>query len=191
MRFWWWHAWPEKKRSRTLRFIKDGKSGKLIDINTLEYATVIISFAASYYYWVVKKNCEAREIPFPKVLISTDNVESEFWAKKGCKRSMAGRRLGRVQCAMMINNPVGLAIDHVDTHTNIIADKISRWKSQSDVSPGFTKLVQEYPQLKNCRRFYPSNELLSLILDVLLSERLVNLLKIMEVLHDYPGRIAS
>ena len=104
---------------------------------------------------------------------------------------MAGQRLGRLQCAMMINNPVGLTTDHIDTHSNIVADKISRWDSQSDVLPGFAKLKQEFPQLKNCRRFHPSKELLSLISDVLLLERLVNPLEIMEVLRDHPGRIAS
>ena len=104
---------------------------------------------------------------------------------------MAGRRLGHLQCAMMINNPVGLATDHIDTHTDIIADKIYRWDEQSDVLPGFAKLKQDYPQLQNCKRFHPSSELLSLISDVLLLERLVNPLKIMQVLQDYPGRITS
>ena len=191
MCFWWWHGWPEKIRLRTLRFIKDGKSGELIDINALEYATVIINYAACYYYWVVERNCQAKNIPYPRVLIKDDNAPSEFWAKKGCKRSMIGRRLGRIQCAMMMNNPVGMTTDHVDTHTNVIADKISRWKLKSDVSPGFAKLLQEYPQLKNCRRFHPSNELLSLISDALSSERHVKPLEIMEVLRNYPGRIAS
>ena len=87
-----------KIRLRTLRFIKDGKSVQLIDINALEYATVIINYAACYYYWVVERNCQAREISYPKVLIKADNVASKFWAKKGCKRSMTGRRLGCIQC---------------------------------------------------------------------------------------------
>ena len=52
MKFWWWHDWSEKIKNRTLRFIKDGKSGKLININVLEYATVIIKYAVSYFYWV-------------------------------------------------------------------------------------------------------------------------------------------
>ena len=135
-----------------------------------------------YYYWVVERNCQAKNIPYPRVLIKDDNAPSEFWAKKGFKRSMIGRRLGRIQCAMMMNNPVGMTTDHVDTHTNVIADKNSRWKSKSDISPGFDKLLQEYSQLKNCRRFHPSNELLSLISDALLLERHLNPLGIMAVL---------
>ena len=104
---------------------------------------------------------------------------------------MIGGRLGLIQCAMMINSPVGLTSDHVDTHTNIIADIISPWKLESDVSPGFVKLLQEFPQLKNCRRFHPSKELLSLILDAMSSERHVNPLEILEVLQNYPGKIDS
>jgi len=50
-----------------LRFIKDGKSGQLIDINALEYVTVIINYAVCYYYWVIERNCQAKEIPYPKV----------------------------------------------------------------------------------------------------------------------------
>ena len=48
MSFWWWHVWPEKISLRTLRFIKDGNSGEHIDINSLEYVTVIINYAACY-----------------------------------------------------------------------------------------------------------------------------------------------
>ena len=86
-----------------MRFIKDDKSGQLIDVNALEYATVIINYAACYYYWVVERNFQTKETPYPKVLIKADNVASEFWAKKGCKRSKIDRRLGLIQCAMMIN----------------------------------------------------------------------------------------
>ena len=137
MKFWWWHGWSDDVKRRTLRFVKDGKSGQLIDINVLEYATVLISYAATYYFWVVEGNCKTKQIPYPKVLIMADNVASEYWAKKGCKRSMTGRRLGRIQCAMMINNTVGLSMDHVDTHTDIIADKISHWESECDILPVF------------------------------------------------------
>ncbi len=62
--------------------------------------------------------------------IMADNTCSEVWATKGCKRSFIGRRIGKIQCAMMINNPVGCDLGHVDTKSNVIADRISRFTIQ-------------------------------------------------------------
>lgn len=50
MGFWWFIDWPEEIRSKTLRFVKDGKSGELIDIKALEYATILINFAATIHF---------------------------------------------------------------------------------------------------------------------------------------------
>lgn len=191
MQFIWWLDWPEEIRARTLRHVKDGKSGKLIDINSLEYATVLINYAASIYFWIMDNNISKKNIPYPNVLIMADNTSSESWATKGCKRSMIGRRLGRLQCAMMINNPVGLDSGHVDTKTNVIADRISRWKTQTDTLLGFDKLIQEYPQLQSCRRFHPSKYLISLITEALLSEKLKDPLSVSQELLRDPGRVSS
>jgi len=120
-----------------------------------------------------------------------DNKSSESWATKGCKRSLIGRRLGRLQCTMMMNNPVGLDTGHVDTKANIIADKISRWKSQTDTLLGFDVLKQEFKQLKSCQRFHPSKELISLVLDALSSDKLINPLEVRELLLKHPGSLAS
>ena len=191
MKFWWWINWDEKIKKRTLRYIKDGKSGKLIDINCLEYATILINYAACMYFWINEDNITKQNIPYPRVLIKADNVSSETWAIKGCKRSLLGCKLGRLQFAMMMNNPVGLDTGHVDTKTNVIADRISRWKLKTDTLLGFDTLMQEYPQLKSCRRFHPSPELISYISELLLSDEPVNPFKIRDILRNYPGRIAS
>ena len=163
----------------------------MIDINSLEYATVLINYAASIYFWIMDNNISKKNIPYPNVLIMADNTSSESWATKGCKRSMIGRRLGRLQCAMMINNPVGLDSGHVDTKTNVIADRISRWKTQTDTLLGFDKLIQEYPQLQSCRRFHPSKYLISLITEALLSEKLKDPLSVSQELLRDPGRVSS
>ena len=191
MQFWWWHDWGDDIKARTLRFIKNGKSKELICINCLEYATVLINYAACVCYWLIEGNSAAKNIPYPKVLIRADNKSSEFWATKGCKRSMVGRCLGRLQCAMMINNPVGLDTGHVTTKKNYIADYISRIKRETDVLVGFDKLKQDFPQLQSCRRFHPSSELISLIMDALLSKKLVDPVALNLVLLKNPGRIAS
>jgi hypothetical protein len=191
MEFWWWLDWGDEIKKRTLRFIKNGKSGLLIDINCLEYATVLINYAACVCYWLTCGHSKSKNIPFPRVMIKADNKSSEFWAVKGCKRSMVGRRLGRLQCAMMMNCPVGLDTGHVDTKSNYIADYISRIKRESNLLPGFDKLRQEFPQLNVCRRFHPSKELLSWIMDALLSKKLIDPTELNQVLLKNPGRIAS
>jgi len=86
MMFLWWIAWDDDIIKRTLRFIKNGKSGKLIDINALEYATIIINYAACIYFWVIKNNCSIKNISHPPGKIMSDNISSEVWAKKGCKK---------------------------------------------------------------------------------------------------------
>ena len=191
MEFWWWIDWDPDIRSKTLRFIKDGKDGKLIDINALEYATIIIGYAASVHYWITKENCKRKNIPNPMVRIFADNTSSESWTNKGCKRSKIGRRLARLQCALMINNPVGLAADRVDTKSNIIADKISRWKSETNKLLDFATLMQEFPQLNCCHRFHPSLELVSLIKDALLSGNPADPLSLKETVLRNPGWTAS
>jgi hypothetical protein len=191
MQFWWWIDWPEEIKKRTLRYIKDGQSGDLVDINNLEYATVLINYAAACHYWITLGNSQKQNIPYPRVRIMADNVCSEVWATKGCKRSFTGRRLGRLQCAMMINNPVGCDLGHVDTKTNEIADRISRWKTETAALLGFDQLKQEFPQLNCCRRFQPSQEVISLVLDALSSAKLSNPLQVRQLLLKNPGRVTS
>ena len=84
---------------------------------------------------------------------------------------MIGRSLGRLQCSLMINSPAGLYIDHVTTKDNEIADRISRIKSETDVSSYYKSLVQDFPQLASCRRFHTSAELTSSIIALLLRKK--------------------
>jgi hypothetical protein len=42
LKFWWYLEWPLSVRERTLRHVKNNTNGTLIDINVLEYATLII-----------------------------------------------------------------------------------------------------------------------------------------------------
>ena len=56
MGYWWHYAWPKEIRDRTIRSIKNDKDGKMIVINCMEYATILINYAAAYHYWV-KQSC--------------------------------------------------------------------------------------------------------------------------------------
>ena len=148
MNFWWWIDWPESVQKRTLHHVKDGKSGQLIDIKTLEYATVLINFAASVYYWVIKGNRETKQRSHPRVMIKADNTSAEAWATKGYKRSLIGRSLGRIQCAIEMGSPVAVSTGHVTTDNNVIADKILKWKRKTNTLLSF----------KNCHRTFHSSK---------------------------------
>ena len=186
--FWWHLEWPEEIRKRTLLFIKDGSTGRLISINALEYATIIINYAAV----TAEVTPSIKEDnPFPTTLLMADNKSGESWTIKGCKTSLAGRALGRLQCAYMIGNPIGINVEYVNTKDNIIADKISRIDKATHAFAFFQSLVQEYPQLKSCRRFHPSAELLSHITAALLQGKLLNPLALGQQLRNNPGKFTT
>jgi hypothetical protein len=106
--------------------------------------------------------------PHPMVLISGDNTVSESWAKKASKHSPVWRALGRIQCGLMINNPVGLLTNHIPTEENVVADDISRVESKLALAHEFPRLCQAHPALSGCQRFLPSSDLVSCIMDALL-----------------------
>ena len=187
-RFWWYLEWSQEIRDRTLRFHKNNADGKLININVLEYASIIINYAAMTLYY--RQNCNSSD-PFPLALLFADNVAAEIWTIKGCKRSLLGRALSRLLCALMIGNPLGISTARIDTHSNIIADEISRLKKEQDSLKFFSSLVNSHPQLRGCRRFLPSNELLSAISEALLNGKLSDPLKLNSIVLNNPGSFTS
>jgi hypothetical protein len=91
----------------------------------------------------------------------------------------------------MLNNPVVITASHVTTDANVIADRISCHKHETDSLLLFSTLQQEYPLLKTCQRFHPSPELLSAIIDSLLSANGINPLAVSAQLRNNPGKIAT
>jgi hypothetical protein len=91
----------------------------------------------------------------------------------------------------MLNNPVGITASHITTDANIIADRISRHKHDTDSLLLFSTLQQEYPLLRTCQRFHPSPELLSAIMDSLLSANGIDPLAVSAQLQNNPGRTAT
>eukprot|EP00804_Cyclotella_cryptica_P000047 CCRYP_013712-RA/>CCRYP_013712-RA protein AED:0.39 eAED:0.38 QI:0/0/0/1/0/0/3/0/198 len=61
--------------------------------------------AACYHFWCTQGNRHHKSVDYPLVHILADNKTAEAWTRKGCKISLAGRALGRVQCALMMNIP--------------------------------------------------------------------------------------
>ena len=110
---------------------------------------------------------------------------------KGSKKSLAGRALGRIQAALMINNPVGINAAHISSTDNVIADKISRILTEANLLTDMQPLFQDYPLLQSCRRFHPSAELISLISDTLLQQKYVDPLQLSRQILSAPGRITT
>jgi hypothetical protein len=188
MEFWWYYKWPEEVRQRTLTFVRSNEHGQLISINVLEYAGMLINYAAATHYY--RSHPDAGD-PFPKVLFFADNTAAESWMLKGCNSSWSGRALGRLQCAMMLGNSVGIDTTRVSTHDNVIADKISRIKRETHSTSHFLRITQEYPELRGCRRFHPSADLILHITDAMSLKRLVDPVAASKTVQKNPGRVIS
>lgn len=189
--FYWYLAWPEEVQRLTLRFKSKYKhdNGDIVSINVLEYAAMIITYVASYH--VMVQLDPSLDDPFPMLELWGDNTSAESWILKASKSSLVGRALSRIQCALMINNPVGIWAGYINTHANVIADRISRILSESHLTVEMTKLAQEFPELRTCRRFHPSSELISLIMQALLTDKFVNPLELSRTILAAPGSLSS
>ena len=188
MKFWWYLEWPPEVQKYTLRFNRTKANGEIISINVLEFAGMIINYAAAYHFY--KETPDSTD-PFPLVRLFGDNSTAESWMRKTCTRSLPGRALGRLLCALMIGNPVGLDIEHVTSEDNDLADAISRFKSNGDTLRGLPSLMQEFPRLRGCRRFRPSSPLLSLLLDAISQKKLLDPLAVNNAVLTNPGQITS
>ena len=122
----------------------------------------------------------------PTVHIEADNTSAESWASSGCKRDlMMGRALGRLQCALMLRNFLGLTMGHITTTDNWIADAISRAKRELDALTTFRSLISKFPQLSGCRRYRPSAAVLSAISAALLTQKMPDPISLsQQVLND-------
>ena len=93
---------------------------------------------------------------FPLLLNWTDNISAKTWLRKAATRSNKGKAIQHLLCSLMINNPVGIKADHIAGSENILADAISRVYNSSYSKFSFTKIFQEFPQMKSWKRFHPS-----------------------------------
>ena len=189
MGFWWYIEWPQDIAQRTLRYVSSNKDGMLVTINALEYASLIVNYIAATY--VLVHLDRSTTDPHPVVLFYADNTAAESWMKKASSCSEGARALGYVQAALMINNPVGICVDRVSTTDNVVADRISRVKSEAHLATEIPVLCQDFPQLRSCQRFHPSVELTSLILETLSSKKYTDPLQASRRVLTSPGRITT
>ncbi len=174
-KFWWHLAFPKKILERTLLSIRSKNDPTLISINALEYATVIINYCASLV--ALKETPSICNDSYPVVLCVTDNTSAKNWTTHTSKTSPIGRALARFFCGILINSNLGINAKWIDTHTNFIADDISRIKESTNnpsspiIEYDFSKLQQKHSELKTCRFFQPSPKLLSVIWTILLTRK--------------------
>lgn len=171
--FWWHLPFPEEIQSRTLIRKNDNKDGQLISINVLEFVTVIINYCAALHVILTENVTDDR---YPVLLNVTDNMSALSWTTGACRKSRIGRLLARFFCSLLINSPLGINSQWISTTMNDIADEISRlkasiYRTDSHSSFDYSTLPQRFPQLSHCRFFQPSPKLISLIWDIVLTER--------------------
>ncbi len=97
-------------------------TGDTFSIKALEYTTIIINHISTTA--VIFAAPHDNDL-FLTALFFTNNVASKEWIHKGAKQSPAGKALGSLLCAVMINNPVGINADLISPTNNIVADCIS------------------------------------------------------------------
>jgi hypothetical protein len=114
---------------------------------------------------------------YPVLLNVTDNAFASSWTTGVCPRSRIGCLLARFFCLLLINLPRGINSQWISMLHNAIADDISHAKNAASdhthSHPLFdnSSLQQKYPELSHCSFFWPALELISLIWEIVLTEK--------------------
>jgi hypothetical protein len=103
--------------------------------------------------------------------------------------------LARFFCGLLIGSDVGINAKWISTAANKIADKISRIKKSahnpSSFKYDFSKLQQNYVELKHCRFFHPSPELLSLLWEIMLTRKCPDLSTVLTLKQKGLGKLST
>ena len=172
--FWWHLPFPEEVKLRTLLHKRDKADGLLISINVLEFVTVIINYCAALHT-VLTKNPTSN--PYPVLLNVTNNALALSWTTGACRKSRIGCLLAHFFCSLLINSPLGINSQWISMLHNAIADDISCAKTAASEYThsypffDYSSLQQKYPELSHCSFFQPAPEPISLIWEIMLTER--------------------
>jgi hypothetical protein len=170
--------------------MKNNEDETFVSINCLEYVTIIINYCAAISVFA-EDNITID--PHPVVLCVTDNISAKNWTVHTSKKSLIGRALARFFCGLLIGSNVEINATWISTHANKVADEISRIKSTHNPTSfqyDFSNLQQGHVELKHCRFFQPSQELLSMIWDILLTRRSPDLSKVLQLKQNGFGKLS-
>lgn len=196
LNYFWYLTWSRAIYLRTLKFISDQSDPNFISINVLEFVSVIINYCAAL---TVIETTDFTDDPWPVLLAWCDNMSAVRWVTHACLKSEAGRALGRFFCALLMNSRLGINSKWLSTKDNFIADDISRLKQllleQNPTNPypsiEYSILFQRYPQLQTCKRFVPSDDLISCIEQILLERSCPSLEQINKLKQAGLGKLIS
>jgi hypothetical protein len=101
----------------------------------------------------------------PTVLLLTDNTTAESWTKHIARLSgPQGRALACLFTHLLMFLGISTKAAYIEGKKNMITDYLSRLHQQNDFSQfRYTSLLQQFPQLKSCHHFHPSDKLLLLV----------------------------
>jgi hypothetical protein len=192
LRFWWHLPFPEEIVKRTLLHMKDDSSNELISINALEFITIILNYAAAITVFAIDNPTDD---PYPVLLGVTDSTSALNWVNHACKGSPLGRALARLLVGLLIISNIGINAKWISTTENTIADEISRLKKSSDPNScsssfDYSSLQSKFPQLQPCRFWAPSQRLLSIIWNIVLTRRSPDLREVMSLKPNELGRLS-
>ncbi len=180
---------------QTLLHLKNNSDKTFILINCLEYATIILNYHASLVVFATRK---VNGDPHPVVLCITDNTSALNWTLHTSKKLIIGRALARFFCSLLIGSNLGVNAKWISTIKNVIADKILRLKeviNTNSNSPSsfptynYANLQQEHVELRACSFFQPSHKLLSLIWEILLMQKYLDLNQILSLRPQDLGKL--
>ncbi len=115
--------------------------------------------------------------PYLVLLNVTNNASALSWTTGACCKSKIDPLLAHFFCSLLLNSPLGINSQWIGMLHNAIADDISCAKTaaseytHSHPSFDYSSLQQKYPQLSHCSFFRPAPELISLIWEIVLTER--------------------
>ncbi len=104
--------------------------------------------------------------------------------------------MARFFCGLLIGSSVGVNATWISTTKNVITDKISRLKSTNPTSSpsltyDYSNLQQEHKELKACSFFHPSPKLLSLIWEILLTQKCPDLSAVLKLKPSNLGKLSG
>ena len=119
-----------------------------------------------------------------------DNTSACSWVNHKCKTSLTGRKLGLLFVGLLLGTPIGIQAEWLDTHSNFVADSISRLYDENS-EYDYSQLLTDYPSLRTCRQFQPSDTLLTMIWDVVRNNASPDLSTVRELEPSALGSIIS
>ena len=189
MRYIWHVEFPTEIKNRTIKYIGSGPN--LVNINVLEFVGIIINFAGALT--AIVEDGLPTDDPFPILLNYADNKSSVKWIRL-CTNSQIGRCLALFLCFLLIDSPLGINAKYLPGDENFIADAISRLKQEkgaNDFFYDYSTLKQDYPILRTCRSFQPSQDLLSMLWTIILSKNTPTLSQVRTLKQQGLGKLST